>query len=135
MVRRHKLHHFVDKKKVREAILAAEASTDAPIFVSIAPYFWGNVRRTAESVLRKHARKRSPKRNAVLFFVVPSRREFAVVGEAGVHEALGQRGWESAIEDMQVHFRDGDATTALVHGIQTIGRELARHFPRAPEDQ
>ena len=134
MVRRQKLHHFVDKKKVHHAIAAAEERTEAPIFVSISPYFWGDVRRTAESALRKHARKRSAKANAVLFFVVPARRRFVVVGETEAHAKLGQRAWDDVIEVMQTHFRDGDATAALVQGIQTLGTELARHFPRTPED-
>lgn len=134
MVRRRKLHHFVDKKRVHEAILAAEESTEAPIFVSIAPYFWGSVQRTAQAVLRKHARRRGAKGNAVLFFLVPSRRQFAIVGEAEAHEKLGQRAWDAVTEVMQTHLRDGDPTAALVQGIGAVGPELARHFPRAPKD-
>jgi uncharacterized membrane protein len=125
MVRRHRLHHFVDKQKVHEAIVAAETATEARIFVSIAPYFWGDVRRTAEVALRRHARKRGAGRNAVLFFVVPSRRQFVLVGDADAHEKLGQHTWDRVAELVQTHLREGDPTTALVQGIEALGQELA----------
>jgi len=80
MVRRIDLHRFVDKGRVREAIAAAELETSAPIHVSIAPYFWGSVRRTAWRAFRKHGLAKTAKRNGVLFFVVPSRREFVIIG-------------------------------------------------------
>lgn len=130
MVRRDKLHHFVDKARVREAIAAAELETSAPIHVSIAPYFWGSVRRTAERAFRKHGLAETPKRNGVLFFVVPSRREFAVIGDAGAHAALGQPIWDSVAALVQAHFARGNATDGLVSGINEIGRALAAHFPK-----
>ena len=56
----------MDHERVRDAIAAAELETTAPIHVSIAPYFWGDVQRTAERALRKHGLTRAPKRNSVL---------------------------------------------------------------------
>lgn len=129
MVRRNKLHRFVDKARVLEAIAAAELETSAPIHVSIAPYFWGNVRRTAERAFRKHGLARTANRNGVLFFVVPSRREFAVIGDAGAHEALGQPIWDSVAALMQEHFSAGNPTAGLVMGIEEIGRALSAYFP------
>ena len=32
-------------------------------------------------------------RNAVLFFVVPARRKFVVLGDSGIHEKVGQEFW------------------------------------------
>jgi putative membrane protein len=68
----------------------------------------------------------------VHFFVVPSRREFAVVGDVGAHERLGQEAWESVAATVEKHFRAGDPTAGLVAGIEEAGRLLARHFPRKP---
>jgi uncharacterized membrane protein len=129
MVRRIDLHGFVDKTRLRKAIDAAQRSTSAPIHVSIAPYFWGNVRRTAERAFRKHDLTRTAQRNGVLFFVVPSRREFIIIGDIGAHKALGQPVWESVAAMVQEQFSCGDATNALVLGIEQIERALAEHFP------
>jgi uncharacterized membrane protein len=130
LVKRADLHRFADKERVRQAILAAESRTSAPIHVSIAPHVRGDVRNAAERAFRKHL-ARAPQRNGVLFFVVPSRREFAVIGGAGAHEALGQPTWDAVAAIVQAQFFAGDPTAALVSGIEEISRALAAHFPES----
>jgi uncharacterized membrane protein len=126
------LHLFVDKKRVREAIVRAETATASPISVSIVPHVTGDVHAAALHDLHRRRRSRAPERNAVQFFVVPSRREFAVVGDAGAHERLGQDAWKSVAATVEQHFRLGDPTAGLVAGIEEVGQLLARHFPRTP---
>jgi uncharacterized membrane protein len=123
------LHRFVDKQRVRDAILRAEEATEAPISVSIAPHVSGDVHAAALRALRLHGLSRAPRRNAVHFFVVPSRREFAVVGDAAAHERLGQEAWNSVAATVEKHFRLGDPTAGLIAGIEEVGHLLARHFP------
>jgi uncharacterized membrane protein len=123
------LHRFVDRKRVHAAILAAEKSTDAAISVSIAPHVEGDVHAAAQRALR--ARRAGTRgRSAVLFFVVPSRKEFAVAGNASAHERLGQETWDSIAAIVEKHFREGNSTAGLVAGIEEAGRHLTRHFPR-----
>ncbi len=124
------LHDFVDKVRVRNAILAAERLTSAPIVVSIAPYFWGNVHHTAERAFRKHRLADAHERNGILFFIVPSRRQFVLLGGAGAHQELGQDTWEKLADALREHFRNDDPTNGLVTSIEEIGRLLARRFPR-----
>jgi uncharacterized membrane protein len=129
MVSRIDVHRFVDKTQLRRAIDAVQRSTTAPIHVSIAPYFWGDVRRTAERAFRKHGLARTAQRNGVLFFVVPSRREFVVIGDVGAHDALGQPVWDAVAALVQQEFSRGDATDALVLGIEELTRALGEPFP------
>jgi hypothetical protein len=129
MVSRMDVHRFVDETQLRRAIDAVQRSTTAPIHVSIAPYFWGDVRRTAERAFRKHGLARTTQRNGVLFFVVPSRREFVVIGDVGAHDALGQPVWDAVAALMQQQFSRGYATDALVLGIEEMTRALGEPFP------
>jgi uncharacterized membrane protein len=124
------LHRFVDEKRVKDAIVRAEATTTAPISVTIAPHVKGDVHAAALRDLHRRGRSRAAERNAVHFFVVPSRREFAVVGDAAAHECLGQEAWNAVAATVEKHFRLGDPTAGLVAGIEDAGRHLARHFPR-----
>jgi uncharacterized membrane protein len=71
-------------------------------------------------------------RNAVLIFVAPKTRTFAVYGDAGVHERCGDDFWQSTVAGMEAHFRAGSVTAALVAGIERIGETLTEHFPRTP---
>ncbi len=127
---RTNLHRFVDKARVRAAIDAAEQLTTAPIQVSIAPYFWGDVRRTAGRAFRKHGLANTADRNAVLVFVVPSRRKFAVVGDVAAHDAMGQRTWDALAALAQQKLAQDDPTAALASIIEEIARALATHWPR-----
>jgi uncharacterized membrane protein len=129
---KHDLHRFVDKDRVRDAIVRAEAATTAPISVSVVPHVPGDVHAAALAALHRRGLSRRPERNAVHFFVVPSRREFAVVGDAAAHERLGQEAWSSVAATVEQHFRQGDPTAGVVAGIEEVGRHLALHFPRMP---
>jgi uncharacterized membrane protein len=131
MVNAH-LHRFVDKKRVRDAIVRAEEATDAPISVSVVPHVSGDVHAAALRSLHRRGLSRAPGRNAVHFFVVPSRREFAVVGDAAAHERLGQEAWDGVAATVEKHLRLGDPTAGIIAGIEEVGRLLARHFPRKP---
>jgi len=124
------LQRFVDRRRVRAAILAAEKTTDAAISVSIAPHVEGDVHVAALRALHVRARAGARGRGAVHFFVVPSRREFAVVGNASAHEQLGQATWDRIVTIVEEYFRRGDPTAGLVAGVEEAGRTPARHFPR-----
>jgi uncharacterized membrane protein len=125
------LHRFVDRRRVREAIVRAEAATSAPISVSIEPHVAGDVHAAALHSLHRRGLSRTPGRNAVHFFVVPSRRAFAVVGDAAAHQRLGQEAWNDVAATVERHLRAGDPTAGLVAGIEHVGKLLAQHFPRA----
>jgi uncharacterized membrane protein len=127
-----KLAQAVDKAAIERAIAAAEVQTSGQIRVSLAPHFWGDVRRTAERAFERMGMTTTPHRNAVLFFVVPGRRKFVVLGDAGIHEKVGQEFWEQVTAAVSQRFREGDLTGGLVHGIQTVGEQLARYFPYDP---
>jgi uncharacterized membrane protein len=126
------LHRFVDNKRIAEAIARAEATTGASISVKIAARISGDIHAAALRAMHIHGLTRRPERNSVLFFVVPSRREFAVVGDTVAHERLGQETWNSVVAIVEKHFRAGDPTGGLVAGIDEVGRYLMRHFPLAP---
>lgn len=126
---RAKLKRLIDEEAVARAIRDAEARTSGEIRVSVSTFFWGNVRRTAEHAFVRMKMDRTAQRNGVLFFVVPSRRSFVVLGDEGIHAAVGQEFWDGVAAAMSARFRKGDFTGGLVHGIAEAGRQLEAHFP------
>ena len=68
-------------------------------------------------------------RNGVLIYLMPRRRRFTVLGDAGIHGAVGQAFWESIAAALSERFKAGDFTGGLEHGIAEVGRQLAKHFP------
>ena len=130
-VARARMLRSIDVDKVRQAIAAAEHQTSGHVRVSLAPFFWGNVERAADRAFERLGMGRK-QRNAVLIFVVPARRRFVVLGDEGIHQEVGQQFWDDVTAAIAERFREGDFTGGLVHGVETVGRELAEHFPYDP---
>ena len=120
----------VDSDRIVRAIEAAERKTTGQIRVSIAPHLRGSVRAAAERAFARLGMTRTPHRNGVLIYVVPSRREFVILGDAAIHERAGQGFWERVASAMSEQIRNGDLTHGIIHGIEASAAELADHFPR-----
>ncbi len=134
MTRRQILQR-IDVPRVEEALRAAERRSSGEIRVSLAPLFWGSVRRAAERAFQRLGMTATRERSGVLIFVVPARRRFAVLGDEGIHARVGQDFWEHVAGTLARHFQAGDFTAGLVEGIREIGERLAEHFPSAgPRD-
>jgi uncharacterized membrane protein len=127
---RRRLRRLIDAAAVKAAIEEAERNTSGEIRVSVATFFWGDVRRNAEKAFERLGMTATVHRNGVLFFLVPSRRKFVVLGDEGIHQKVGQTFWDDVRAAVSGHFRKGDFTGGLVHGIVEAGRVLALHFPR-----
>lgn len=126
------LRRKVDAARVEQAIREAEQRTSAEIRVSVAHFFYGDVARTAGKAFRRLGIARTRARNGVLIFLVPSRRQFTVLGDAGVHEKAGQAFWDGLAACLSEHFHRGEFTEGLVEGIRLAGEGLAVHFPVVP---
>jgi uncharacterized membrane protein len=132
---RRKLIQRIDREKVQKAILQAEDLTSGEICVSVAPLFWGSIEKAADKAFVRMGMTRTRDRNGVLFFVVPARRKFVVLGDRGIHEKVGQEFWDRVVAVVSEKFRDGDFTEGLVRGIEEVGHQLATHFPVQAEDR
>ncbi len=128
---RRSLRKCVDQAQVVAAIRAAEQVTSGEIRVSVAPFFWGDVEKTAGKAFRRLGMEHTADRNGVLIFLVPSRRRFAILGDTGIHEKVGQAFWNDVSACLSSHFRRGAFTEGLVEGIRMVGDRLATHFPSA----
>jgi uncharacterized membrane protein len=52
-----------------------------------------------------------------------------------VHDKCGDPFWRLLTAAMALHFKRGEFTEGLVHGIEKAGALLAEHFPRNPDDR
>jgi len=120
---------LIDAARVKRAIADAEKMTSGEIAVSVSRLFWGSVEKAAQKAFVRLRITETRRHNGVLIFVVPARRRFAVLGDSGIHDKVGQEFWERVAAQLSDHFRNGDFTEGLVRAIEGIGRQLAEHFP------
>jgi uncharacterized membrane protein len=128
-IHKRKLIRVLDIEKIKSAIQAAEKVTSGEIRVSISPYFWGPVRPVAEKAFDRLGMTKTKDRNGILFFVVPSRRRFIVLGDAGIHAKVGQEFWDEIAGILSAEFRKKRFQEGLLRGIALAGEKLAAHFP------
>jgi uncharacterized membrane protein len=74
-------------------------------------------------------------KNGVLIFVAPRVRKFAIIGDQAVHARCGDEFWTEVSQEISTHFRKGDFSEGILHGIKRAGKLLAEHFPRHPGDK
>jgi uncharacterized membrane protein len=129
LLSQRKLLEIIDDDRIKAAIVAAEKQTSGEIRVSVSRFFWGNVRRTAEKAFNRLDMRATKDRNGILFFVVPSRRAFAIIGDEGIHQKVGQDFWNKLVVAMAADFMAGKFNEGLVRGIEEAGRSLGVHFP------
>ena len=125
--------HF-RQDRIQSAIERAEAETSGEIVVSLAPFFWGRIQRTAERAFERLGISRTRERNGILFFVVPSRRKFVVLGDTAIHQRIGAELWPRLAAILSEHFQRGAFTEGLEAAIAEAGQQLSRHFPRGADD-
>lgn len=122
-------------ERIHAAIHAAEAKTSGEIRVMISHRRAPDPIAAAQRAFLRLGMQRTRHRNAVLLFVAPRSRTFAVIGDEGVHAKCGDDFWRELAAAMTGHFKRGAFTDGLVHGVERAGELLAAHFPREPGDR
>lgn len=130
---RSKLNRWMDPDRITSAIREAESRCTAEIRVSVSGSWWGDPRKRAEKAFVRLGMAKTDLHNGVLIYVMPFRRRFAVIGDSGIHAAVGQAFWDAITNAMGERFKVGDFTGALEHGIAEVGHHLAKHFPASGE--
>jgi len=123
-----------DRKRVKSAIENAESLTSGELRVYIEDECKGNVLDRAALVFDKLGMADTAERNGVLIYLAVSHNKFAIIGDAGIHEKVGDHFWNKTSEEMKVFFKAGKYTDGLVHGVNEAGQKLKAYFPHKIDD-
>jgi uncharacterized membrane protein len=126
----------IDEAAVLAAVREAERRTsgEVRVFVSRRRSCKRSVLERARAEFHRLDMDTTDDRNAVLFYVAPKIKAFAVVGDEAIHAKFGQEFWEATAKALEGEFSAGRFTEGLVSGIRRAGNLLAEHFPRRPND-
>lgn len=117
------------------AIAEAERQTSGEVRVFISRGQPADAVAAARQAFEKLGMTRTRERNGVLLFVAPKTQQFAVIGDAGIHERCGDEFWQSLVREMSERFGKAEFTEGITQVIRLAGERLARHFPRQPDDR
>ena len=132
-----KTKHFVaalEHPKITAAITDAERLSSGQIRVFVTHHAVDDVLGSARERFATLGMEKTAARNAVLVFLAPESRKFAVVGDQGIHERCGGDDyWQKVVgETMRPRLRESRYTEAIVAAIGEVGKVLAQHFPPDP---
>jgi len=90
----------------------------------------------AAQVFAELGMHKTAQRNGVLFYLAWKTRQFAVIGDAGINNAVPDDFWETTKEVVLTQFRSQQFALGLERGIRLVGEQLCRYFPyNAATDQ
>lgn len=126
---------LLDAARIVQAIAAAELLSSGEVRLFVTRLKPADVLRAAELQFTKLGMAKTAERNGVLLFFAPASQQFAIVGDAGIHERCGQDFWHKIRDGLSEQLKKGLYTEAIVGAIGQVGEVLARHFPRQKKDR
>ncbi len=124
-----------NKTRVMEAIQQAEKNTSGEIRIHIEPVLKGKTALDRAVEVFYHLGMEATKlRNGVLIYVALDDRQFAIIGDQGINEKVGQNFWDQEKDQMTAYFKHGDVIGGIVYFIEQIGAKLQEFFPYQDDD-
>lgn len=115
---------------IAQAIAEAESGTTGRIAVWEIPDASVDALERARREFTNIGLHRHAPRNAALIVVAPKARQYAVVGDRGLHERVGEQFWSDVVRESHQYFSDGDVFEGVRAAVRRIGSALHTHFPQ-----
>ncbi len=119
------------KSPIVEAIADAEHFTTGEIRVHLTrrwiekdPYS------RASRLFEEFQMTKTAERNAVLLYINLRKRKFAIIGDRGIHQKVGQIYWEQLAQKLREDLQSTQIENAVALAVRSIGRTLQTFFPR-----
>ncbi len=125
----------LDDAKIVAAIGEAEQRSSGEIRVYVSHKKREDALAAAHVRFQKLGLTKTRHRNAVLIYFAPITRQFAIVGDVGIHQKGGDDFWRDSSAAMSAQLKQGKFTEAVVDAIRKTGALLEEHFPRDPDDR
>jgi uncharacterized membrane protein len=123
-----------EEQKIIEAIEKAERKTSGEIKLHIESRCWFSAVFRAKRVFKSLEMNRTAEKNGVLIYIAINSKKFAIIGDTGINEKVGQKFWESTKELMQAEFKKGNFFAGSLAGIESAGEQLQHFFPYLKHD-
>jgi uncharacterized membrane protein len=129
-----------DLAAIASAIKEAEKTTAGEIRVSIRQKRgWRERKLTIEQLARKEFHllrmTETKDRTGTLIFLLLRQKQFSILADEGIHAKVEDGTWEKIAKEMSEHFSKKNFRQGILHGVEAVGRELSKHFPRAADDK
>lgn len=119
-----------EETRIVQAIRAAERRTSGEIRVFVEDFCERDhpVERAAE-VFHLFGMFNTKEKNGVLIYFAEKSHQFAIWGDAGIHERVGFQFWDTEKHLLREHLQRDEAADGICLVIEQIGQRLREYFP------
>lgn len=118
-----------------EAIRNAEAQTSGEIRVHLERRSRGEIMNHARKIFERLGMTKTKRQNGILIYLSLADHAFAIFGDQGIHEQVGDQFWNEVARKIQDAFSKHEFAEGLVAGIAEIGERLKAYFPYETGDR
>lgn len=122
-------------QRIEAAIAEAEKLTSGEIHVHVAQRSRENVMESAVLEFDSLGMAKTKLRNGVLLFFATKDRKFAIIGDKGINDIVGQGFWDDVVSLIGKGFASGAPIDAICEAIGLCGNKLKAHFPPEENDE
>ena len=115
--------------EIISAIRRAEHKTSGEIRVHVRHKCKEDVLEEARKIFHRLRMHKTKHKNAVLIYVALDSRQFAILGDRGIHEKVGDLFWNETRDKMRALFAEGRIWGAIIAGVMDAGQKLKVFFP------
>jgi len=125
-----------NRKKLVESIGNAEKNTSGEIRVHMESRLKKDISPLdrAVEVFEKLEMHNTELRNGILIYVALDDKKFAIFGDKGINEKVGDDFWEKEKDEMGNYFGRGEIIEGIMYFIGRIGEKLKEFFPCQDDD-
>lgn len=131
------IKEFIGKQGQEEIVAAikqAELDTSGEIRVHLESQCPSDPLQRAVYIFNYLKMYKTQARNGVLIYVAVESRKFAIIGDAGINNAVPENFWDSIKEKMAHAFSQGDYVQGISEAIREAGLSLKKYFPYQSDD-
>lgn len=120
----------IQQKNIVHAIHEAEELTSGEIKVHVEEHCpTPNPIDRAAEVFRYLSLDKTALRNGVLIYLAYEDHKFAIIGDEGINQKVGQDFWDSELEILRENFSINDFENGFIRAIEEAAKKLQEHFP------
>jgi uncharacterized membrane protein len=128
-----------DLAAIASAIGEAEKTTAGEIRVSIRQRRkWREKKRSIEELARQEfhllGMTKTKDRTGILIFLLLEDKKFYILADEGIHAKVEDGTWNRIAQEISDQFSQKYFRKGILHGVTSVGSELAKFFPRKNDD-
>jgi len=125
-----------EKKAIVAAIKDAEMCTSGEIRVHIEKATAGlSAVDRAKAVFAKQEMQKTKDRNGVLIYIAYESKSFAIWGDEGIHNQVGDAFWQAEMNLLKDYFSKDDFAQGIIHTVKEVGERLKLNFSYERDDK